>query len=207
MTTEAVAVVVAGSASHAGSAVTRLGASPLSTAPDGDTFTTPALLCTGTAKVNHREPRSVQPAGTAPGSLADPGGTAAVPTSAVVSGVGAGMAAGDADKYAAAGATRAAAGGFGAAVVLPGRGRFAAVPGLVAVGIEVGVRFVGVGGAAAVDGVVGAVGAAAAVGAVVVVVAWVEGGMARCTRTCTDTTAWLASTTCQLPGTAVSACR
>ena len=193
MTTGWVAVVMPGSASHAGSAVTKLGASPLSTAPDGDTFTTPALLCTGTAKVNHREPRSVQPAGTAPGSLADPDGTAAVPTSAVVSGVGigvgAGMAAGDADKYAAAGATRAAAGGFGAAVVLPGWGRFAAVPGLVAVGIEVGVRFVGVGvgGAAALDGELGAAAAAGVVGAVVVV-GWVE-GMARCTRTVTDTTA------------------
>ena len=193
MRTEAVAVVVAGSASHAGSLVTRLGASPLSTAPDGDTLTTPALLCTGTAKVNHREPRSVQPAGTAPGSLADPDGTAAVPTSAVVSavgvGAGAGMVAGDADKYAAAGATRAAAGGFGAAVVLPGRGRFAAGPGLAAVGIDMGVGFVGVGGAAALDGDVGAAAAAGVVGVVVVVLAWVVVGMARCTRTVTDTTA------------------
>ena len=195
MTTGWVAVVVAGSASHAGSAVTRLGASPLSTPPDGDTLTPPALLCTGTAKVNHREPRSVQPAGTAPGSLADPAGTAAVPTSAAVSGagagagagVGAGMAADDADKYAAAGATTAATVGFGAAVVLPGR--FAAVPGLVAVGTEVGVRFVGVGGAAALDGERGAAAAAGVVGAVVVAVAWVEGGIARCTRTVTDTTA------------------
>jgi len=52
-----------------------------------------------------------------------------------------------------------------------------------------GVGFVGVGGAAALDGDVGAAAAAGVVGVVVVVLAWVEGGMARCTRTCTDTTA------------------